>query len=38
MLFSICVFWSFQNIPQALGSIWVNFGEFSKTIDYEHLI
>jgi hypothetical protein len=26
------VFWSFQNIPQALGSIWVNFGKFPKTL------
>jgi len=26
------MFWSFQNIPQALGSIWVNFGKFPKTL------
>jgi hypothetical protein len=26
------MFWNFQNIPQALGSIWVNFGKFPKTL------
>jgi hypothetical protein len=26
------MFWSFQNISQTLGSIWVNFGKLLKTL------
>jgi hypothetical protein len=34
IFFSVCVFLSFQNILQVLGYIWMNFGKFSKILDF----